>query len=87
MEGVEGHTKKQTLHEVCSQVQSTFSTAGGTIPQLHFSSGGSQEEHGFSMVSWVTGEAIQLDSAALCYSSNHLGSSRAYLRPWLSGLA
>lgn len=70
----------------CRQAQYTFSTAGGTLPQKHCSCRGSQEKHDSSMVSWDTGKATPLDAATTCDSSSHLGSGRAFLRPWLPGL-
>lgn len=67
--------------------QFIFSTAGGNEPQLLCSWRRSQKEPGSSMVSWVTGEAIQLDVVAPYDSDSHLRSGRAYFRPCLPGLA
>lgn len=50
------------------QVQSTFFTAGGAQQQRNCRGRGGQEEHGSSIVSWVTG--------------GHLGSARLFLEPW-----
>lgn len=40
----------------------------------------SQEEHGPPLVSWVTGKANRLDTAAPCDSGRHLGSGRAFFK-------
>lgn len=42
-------------------------------------------EHGASIVYWITGKAIRLDTATTCDSGDHLEPNRAFLRSRLPG--
>lgn len=52
---------------------------------MHCSWRRGQDEHGSSIVSWTTEKAILLDAGSPFDSGGHLGSGRAFLRPWLPG--